>query len=256
MKKSISLIVLLMFIALQGFSWGKTGHRIVGQIAENHLSDKAKKNLKLLMGNETLASVSNFMDFIKSEPKYKHMDPWHYSTIPDSLTYEQAGTPPEGDVIVTIQRLIEELKTKKFTDEDELFALKCLVHLIGDIHQPLHVGNGFDKGANDINVRFFYENRNLHSVWDSGIIDHEQLSFTEYTKEIDHATPQLIAKLQASTVLDWANESKAIRPQLYTTMANDNRLSYRYIYDNKHIVDRRLMEAGIRLAGVLNAIYG
>ena len=164
-------LVVLFFVAYSNaFSWGQNGHRIVGAIAESYLTPTAKQNLQKLLGNERLSMVGTYMDFIRSDDKYRHMGPWHYCTIPDGKTYEEAGTPDKGDVIVTIERLLKELETKQFTDGDELLAVKMLVHLIGDIHQPLHVGNGKDKGGNDIDVEFFWEKSNLHRVWDVGII--------------------------------------------------------------------------------------
>ncbi|MEM9052677.1 MAG: S1/P1 nuclease [Bacteroidota bacterium] len=251
---AISFLILIA-ININSFSWGKTGHRIVGQIAENHLSKKAKKNIDLVLNGESLAMSANFMDWIKAEPAYNHMYPWHYSTIPDGKTYEEIGAPEEGDAIQTINRLVAELKSKKFTDEDEAFALKCLVHLIGDIHQPLHVGNGLDKGGNDISIRFFRIEKNLHSLWDSGMIDHEQLSYSEYASTLDVAPKSKVAQIQNSSLMDWIYESRDLHPQVYDFPESGN-LSWRYVYDHKHIMDRRLLEAGIRLAAVLNDIYG
>jgi len=183
------LATLFSFIIItQGFGWGHTGHRVIGLIAEQHLSKKAKKQIATILGNETLAEVANYMDFIKSDGNYRHMSAWHYATIPDGKSYSEAGTPDAGDIIVTIERLIDELKTKQFTDVDEAFALKCLVHLIGDIHQPLHVGNGEDRGGNDVKLDYFWEDSNLHRVWDSGIIDKQGYSYTEYVEWINHPT--------------------------------------------------------------------
>ena len=255
MKKTLLSVFSLLFV-LSVFGWGATGHRIIGLIAEQHLSKKAKKQLEEILQNETLAEVSNFMDFIKSDRTYRHMSPWHYATIPDSLTYEQAGTPEEGDVIVTIQQLMKELKSKSFTDKDELFALKCLVHLIGDIHQPLHVGNGEDKGGNDVKLEYFWSSSNLHRVWDSEMIDGLQYSYTEYANWINHPTPSQLEEWSSSNVLEWANESKDLRNQCYETMPEDKKLSYQYVYDNQQLLNQRLLQAGIRLATVLNEIYG
>jgi hypothetical protein len=249
------LFVLALVVSYQALPWGQTGHRVVGLIAEQHLTKKAKKNLTKVLGNETLAEVSNYMDFIKSDRSYNHMNPWHYCTIPDGQTYEEAGTPDEGDVIVTLKRVIEELKAKQFTDEDEAFALKMLVHLVGDIHQPLHVGNGTDKGGNDVDVKYFNSNRNLHSVWDSGIIDRQQLSYTEYTDWVNHPTESQIADWQDDSILDWAYESMNHRLQVYDIPENKN-LWYPYNYNNIDLVNQRLLQAGIRLAGILNEIYG
>ncbi len=180
---------------------------------------------------------------------------WHFATIPDSLTYEQAGTPEEGDVISALQRLIGELKTKNFSHEDERFALRCIVHLIGDIHQPLHVGNGLDKGGNDVKVKYMWQNSNLHRVWDSGMINEQKLSYTEYTAAIDFATDEQIKLWQNSSVLDWAYESKSYRGAIYD-LPEDKSINYRYTFDHIDTVNLRLLQAGIRLAGILNDIYG
>ncbi|MFT6136384.1 MAG: hypothetical protein ACJAZM_002888 [Cyclobacteriaceae bacterium] len=253
--KRIIPFILVFLIAFPALPWGQTGHRVVGSIAQKHLTKKARKNLQKILGNESLAEISTYMDFIKSESSYRHMNPWHYCTIPDSSTYEEAGTPAEGDVIATLNRMVEELKTKDFTDEDELFALKILTHLVGDIHQPLHVGNGLDKGGNDVKLEYFWSSRNLHSIWDSGIIDGQSFSYSEYTDWINHPTEEQITTWQSASVLDWAYESKGHRAQVYDYPEN-GKLSYRYNYDNIAVVNERLLQSGIRLAGILNEIYG
>ncbi len=249
------LIFVLVLASLNGFSWGKTGHRIVGAIAEYHLSKKARKELQNIMGNESLPMASTWMDFIKSESLWDHANPWHYCTIPGDLSYEAAGTPEEGDAIVTINRLISELESKQFTDGDEQVAIRFLVHLIGDIHQPLHVGNGEDRGGNDVKVKWFWSDKNLHSVWDSGIIDGEQMSYTEWVEAINHPTESQVSSWQNATTLDWAYESREYRKQVYSLPENKS-INYRYVYDNIDLVNLRLLQAGVRLAGVLNKIYG
>ncbi len=255
MKKALSFLILLA-ISIQSFAWGSLGHRIVGLIAERHLTEQAKRKIEAILGNETLAEVSNFMDRLKSDVAYKHMSPWHYATIPDGKKYDEVGSPREGDVIVTLQRLIKELKTQKFTDKDEAFALKCLVHLIGDIHQPLHVGNGEDKGGNDIKLKYFQRSLSLHRLWDSGMIDGKKYSYTEYADWIDHATNKELEKWASLNVLEWANESKMYRKQCYEGIPENKKLYYRYDYENGALVNQRLLQAGIRLANVLNEIYG
>ena len=248
----------LLFFAISAatFGWGATGHRIVGLIAERHLSKKVKKKISLILEKKTLAEVSNFMDFIKSDRTYRHMSPWHYSTIPEGQTYQNAGTPSEGDVVKTIERLVAELRSGNFTDKDGAFALKCLVHLIGDIHQPLHVGNGEDKGGNDIKLDYFFSSSNLHRVWDSGMIDGQKYSYSEYAGWIDHASNSELESWKSLEVLDWANESKNYRNQCYETMPKNRKLSYKYNFDNIDLLNQRLLQAGIRLANVLNDIYG
>jgi hypothetical protein len=237
------------------FAWGQTGHRITGEIAESYLSTKAKKNIEKIIENQSLAMVSTFMDEIKSDTNYRHLDPWHYCTIPTGMTYEEAGTPDEGDVVAAILQLVEELKSKEFTQGDEAFTLKLLVHLVGDIHQPLHVGNGKDRGGNDIKLEYFWEPYNLHRVWDTGIIDGTKLSYTEYTHWINHPDNSDIPVWQSASVVEWAYESMTYRNVIYD-LPEDMKLSY--AYDRAHLatINLRLVQAGVRLAGLLNEIYG
>ncbi len=264
MKKITPVILLFLLYSLNTQAtrkmidkkyWGQTGHRVVGLIAERHLSKKAKSNIDKVLAGESLAMVSNYMDFIKSDPNFKHMDPWHYCTIPEGQTYEEAGTPKEGDVIATIERLKSELKSKEFTDGDEALALKMLAHLVGDIHQPLHVGNGNDRGGNDVKLKYFWESSNLHRVWDSDLIDSQQLSYTEFADWVDISDKVQTKTWQLHTTTDWAYESMKLRGKVYD-LPEDLSLSYRYNFDNIDSVKLRLVQAGIRLAGILNEIYG
>ena len=254
MKKYLSILILSL-ISLQGFGWGQTGHRVVGEIASRYLTRKAKKNIEAVLGNQSLAMCSNFMDEIKSDRQYDHLGPWHYCTIPDGKTYEQAGTPEEGDIIMAINRISSDLISKNFRMEDEAFNLKCLVHLVADIHQPLHVGTGYDHGGNDLKVEYFWNSSNLHRVWDSGIIDQQHLSYMEYTNWIDHPTKEDMVGWTSSSVIDWAYESMEYREPMYD-LPQGNKINYRYNYLHINTVNLRLLQAGIRLAGILNEIYG
>lgn len=254
MKNYISICVIIIIVSfpLVGFSWGATGHRVVGQVAMNHMSKKANKNVLAVLGTEDVAMVANWMDFIKSESDKRYMNAWHYCSIPDTGHYE--GAPEEGDVNKMIQQFIEELKTKKYS-VDEQFALKSLIHLVGDVHQPLHVGNGTDRGGNDVKLKFFYDKSNLHRVWDSGMIDKQQLSYTEYAKWIDVTKTDEVANWQSATVMNWMEESVSYRKSIYD-IPEDKNLSYAYVHDHIHQVNKRLLQAGVRLAGILNEIYG
>lgn len=251
--RAIFIIIYSIALSANAFGWGQTGHRVVGQIAENHLSKKVKKQIDQILDGQTIAMVSNFMDEIKSEPKYDSLSPWHYCTIPDGEAYK--GAPEEGDVIKAITTYISILKAGNLAMAEEAFVLKCLIHLVGDIHQPLHVGNGTDKGGNDVRVTYFWQSSNLHRVWDSGIIDGKSLSYTEYVAWIDHATKPQIDQWQKDGVMVWAQESMSYRPQVYN-LTEDKKINYRYDYDNIATVNLRLLQAGIRLAGILEEIYG
>ena len=133
-------------------------------------------------------------------------------------------------------------------------ALKWLVHLVGDIHQPLHVGRGDDRGGNEVVVLWFGEPSNLHSVWDSGLIGRAELSSTELAEKVDIATAEEVKAWQASTPLDWAGESSASLDKLY--LIGDRKLSFRYVFDQWPTVEKRIAQAGVRLAGLLDRLLG
>ena len=246
--------ILLMFLAIQASSWGLTGHRVVGQIAEGHLSKKARKEVKKILGTESLTDVANWMDHIKSEPKFDFMGPWHYCTVPDGKTYAEAGTPEEKDIIWALDKFKKDLQSDTSSLETKQLAIKSIVHLVGDLHQPLHVGNGEDRGGNDVKIQYFWQSSNLHRVWDSGIIDGQNMSYTEWVTKLNHATETQISDWQNDSVLDWADESKNLRPSVYD-IGDQKNLTYRYNYDHLAQVELRLLQAGIRLAGLLNEIY-
>lgn len=254
MVKKLSCIVLLL-LSIPVFAWGPTGHRVTGKIAEVYLTKKAKKKLDQVLKGKSLAEVSTWMDEIRSDDQYDYTHDWHWVTLPDGMTYEQAEKNPKGDAIASIERLMDELEKGGLSPLQEAEHVKILVHLIGDIHQPLHVGTGEDRGGNDVKVKWFRAESNLHRVWDSGMIDHKKYSYTELAEIIDKTTKQDIEKWQAATVRDWAEESKALREQVYD-LPGDKNMGYKYVYHNWETVELRLLQAGVRLAGVLNKIYG
>ena len=253
MKYKITF-VLIMFLVIKASSWGLTGHRVVGQVADIYLTKKARKEVKKILGTESLADVANWMDFIKSEAKFDFMYNWHFVTIPDGQSYETSNKESKGDVIWALNKSINELKSDTLTLEEQQFALKTLVHLVGDIHQPLHVGNGTDKGGNDVKLKYFWQDSNLHRVWDSGMIDGQDLSYSEYVLRINHTNKELVEKWQSASINEWAMESMAMRSSVYAIGEKKN-LTYRYNYDHIADVDQRLLLAGVRLAGVLNEIF-
>ncbi|MTI87085.1 MAG: S1/P1 nuclease [Balneolaceae bacterium] len=259
MKKLVLLFAVfsLAFTSLPNTTarWGQIGHRTTGLVAEQYLTNKAAKEVKRVLGHESLAQVSTWMDEVRSDDNYDYMAPWHYVTIPEGKTYQETEKAEGGDILWAIDKVVAELKSGDLSPEKEAENLKILVHLVGDIHQPLHVGNGTDRGGNDVKLQWFWDNSNLHRVWDSEIIDDKQLSFTELARFINHPTEGEVKEWQSTSVLDWAYESQALLPQVYN-MPENKELSYEYAFKNWDTVQRRLLKAGVRLAGLINEIYG
>ncbi len=252
--KYIFVFCLSILLCTKSFGWGVTGHRAVGLVAEKHLSAKAKKNISKILGRQSLAEVSTWMDEIRSDSTYNYTSDWHWVTIETGKTYDQSVKNPKGDVIATIEKIISELKKHTLDKKTELEYLKMLVHLIGDIHQPLHVGCCDDKGGNNVKVKWFRSETNLHRVWDSDMIDDSKLSYSELAGFLGKPEQAAVVAMQKKSVREWADESMACRKQVYDI--GDGSLSYKYPYKNFSLAKQRMMQAGIRLAGILNQIYG
>jgi hypothetical protein len=254
--KRLSLFVLAVLLSIQTFGWGATGHRVTGLIAEQYLNAKAKKRIKQLLGQESLAMVSTWMDEIRSDSTYRYSEDWHWTTIPDGGRYEDVENDPnlDGKVVKMIELFTRELKSGKLTRDKEQEYLKMLVHMVGDIHQPLHVGRPGDRGGNQVRVKWAGADTNLHTVWDSKMIDDTHLSYTELAQSLIRPDATVIKKWQAASVRDWAKESVDLRARVYDI--GNGSLGYRYAYVNMPVVRQRLLQAGVRLAGLLNGIYG
>lgn len=233
--------------------WGKNGHRIVGEIAQRYLSKKAKKNLQKILGDTALAYVGNWMDNIKSDKSYPNMGAWHYINIDEGQEFKGIKRNPKGDILKAIAKAKAMLKNPNSSKYEKAFAIKLLVHLIGDLHQPMHVGHKSDRGANDVKVKWFRQESNLHRVWDSGIIDNQQLSFTEFADKINHPSLSQVIRWQASNPQDWMLESHKLAKKLYADVGDGN-FYYGYAYKYSPVVQKRLLQAGIRLAAVLNEL--
>lgn len=253
MKKS-AILAIIIFTTTSCFSWGVTGHRATGLIAERYLNSKAKKKIKKLLGQQSLAMVSTWMDEIRSDSTYNYTADWHWVTIETGKTYEESPKNPNGDVIMTLERLISELKSGKLDEKKQAEYLKMIVHLVGDIHQPLHVGCCDDRGGNSVRVKWARNDSNLHSVWDSNMIDETKLSYTELADALGQPDKATVATWQQASVRDWARESMSYRKQVYAI--GDGNLGYKYSFKNLDTVEHRLLQAGIRLAGVLNQVFG
>ncbi len=270
------LVLSALFISAHAFAWGPTGHRAVGELAQRTLSTKAELEILRILKGNTLAKVSTWPDEIKSEPeKYKHTFVWHYTEWPEDAK-EHHESHDGGKLMTAIAERLKVLKDPAASPEDKEFSLKFLVHIIGDLHMPLHVGNGLDNGGNHCKVTFHGKLTNLHAVWDEAMIDFNKLSFTEMTSFVAQGRgPNARAETMKGTPLDWALESKVIRPTIYPDnvkapkepvstrvycnkeVAEDDipKRGYEYSYKFMPVVEKRIYEAGLRLAMLLNQTF-
>jgi hypothetical protein len=252
-KNSIVVLALLM-ISPNAFSWGKTGHRIVGEIAQRNLTKEAQKGVKDLLGNDDLSRVATYADEIRSNRKFDYTAPWHYASIPNEKTYFDQKRNKDGDVIEALFRFEETLRDPKKSKDERAESLKFMVHMIGDLHQPLHVGIAEDRGGNSVRLKWFKTETNLHALWDESIVDFEQLSYSEYSTYLNHYTTEEKKEFSKGTIIDWAKESQDLRGIVYDTGGSEN-VGYDYHYKVKPVFEKRLRQAGLRLAQLLNSIF-
>jgi len=255
MRNSLVHLIFLLLIPLNAIGWGTTGHQVVADIAARHLDPKAQAVVQELLGEESMASVSTWMDQIRAQPRYRYTNTWHWVTIPDGMRYDDIEKKPEGDVIEATERMVAILRSDTASRDDKEFALRLLIHMVGDLHQPLHVGNGLDKGGNDIQVRWLKRGSNLHQVWDSDIIDMMSSGREELLTQLPVFTRRSIRRLQQGTPADWAHECLKLRPSIYTVKAGDQ-LGEEYAKAQWTTVTTQLHKAGVRLAWLLNAALG
>jgi len=241
-------------------AWGTLGHRISGQIADSYLNPKARKAIQAILGTESIAITSNWADFIKSNPAYDYLYNWHFVDFDKDYTPVEMQaflkTDTTTNAYTKLQFLTAELKKKNLAAPKKLLYLRMLIHITEDIHQPFHAGHATDKGGNDVKLTWFKAPTNLHSVWDTKLIDFQQLSYTEYTAMINHTTAAQRAAWQKSPLSQWIYESHHLAEKLYSEVKADDDLGYKYNYNNIHIVNQQLLKGGVRLAGLLNEIFG
>jgi hypothetical protein len=260
MKKVVLALALLAALPLRLWAWGVEGHRAIGIIAENHLTDKARQEVMKLLGSQSLAMVSTIPDEMRYLPEFKETGPWHYVNTAMGLAHEpylaavKGQTEPNAYNVLLLK--IKEMKDPAKTPAERAEALTFVVHIVGDIHQPMHTGRAEDKGGNDIKMTYRGKDTNLHSLWDSGLLDYQGLTYTELGTQYSPVPATLIKSWQATTSpAEWLFESYTIAGQLYAEAAQMPNIDYRYYPAHASVVKQRIQQAGIRLAAVLNEAF-
>jgi len=279
-------------LAPYAHAWGPTGHRVVAEIAQRHLTPAAQAKVSALLGGRSLADVANWPDELRSDARFDKYKPLHFATVPNGVaSYRDAKKSPCGDLVVAIDALTAFLRTgsrealfsvKALSDKSDGTAkgacnpqetnpispdtaLRFLVHLMGDLHQPLHVG-GTDLGGNAVSVNWMDRwKTNLHSTWDDEMVDFERFDYTEYARFLDRASEADATRWLTGDTISYADEAIAMRSKLYLFSDDSitsravktpvHKISYQYIGAQRDRMREQLLKGGLRLAGVLNAIF-
>ena len=251
----LSIIMLMDFTS--AYAWGPKGHDVVACVAENNLSKRALKRVEAILDGKSMVYVANWLDNASHTPEYAYTKTWHYVNVePSEGSYAESQREPKGDVVTAVNGIVERLKSGELTAEDERIELMMLIHLVGDMHCPMHAGHKSDRGGNGTQVKFFGKSRNLHSVWDSEIVESaHKWSYTEWQREIDRVDRKTEKRIMQGTPNNWIEECVQLADDVYTRSTKGGNLSYDYVAYYAPIIEEQLLKGGIRLAKILEEIY-
>lgn len=258
MKYTKTFIAMCMSVtSLCSYGWGQKGHDVTAFIAENHLTPTTLEKITELLDGKSMVYWANWLDNASHTPEYAYSKTWHYKNIDEGFEYEEAPLHKDGDIVRAINAQVKVLQDPKASKEDQQLALKILAHLMGDLHQPMHMGHASDLGGNRWTVNYFGRDSNLHSVWDSSVPESaHKWTYTEWNDQINRVTPEQVAEiLEEGTAEKWGEETFHICKSIYALTPEGSKISYDYISTWTPVVENQFLKGGVRLADLLNSIY-
>jgi hypothetical protein len=239
------------------FPWGDKGHEIVGGIAERHLGPKARKRIDaLLPPDSSLAVAATWPDRIARE--IPDMNPFHYVNLPKTAdTYVRERDCPERNCVVEALAWYRAVLGREDAPNNiRRIALRFVAHLVGDVHQPLHAGHAEDRGGNDIIVTFQGMETNLHRLWDTGLLEAAGASSVRMAKRLNgRIRPADLVAWRAGSAARWAEESAALARSHAYKVPPSGEVTKEYAKAAVPVIERRLSQAGVRLAWILNGLF-
>lgn len=247
------LHVMALLCPVCALAWSQKGHDTVAHIAERHLTARTAAAVDSLLRGNSMVYWANWLDNASHTPEYDYSRTWHYKNIDADADYDGAFVNPKGDVVSALREQSGKLGQGT---EDEALALKMVIHLMGDMHQPMHLGRYSDRGGNNHKVMFFDRETNLHSIWDSSLVESgHKWSYTEWADQIDRASESLQTIITEGGFDDWGRETWEIAKEVYAGTPAGAVVSYDYIARWTPIVEQQMLKGGLRLAHVLNSAY-
>jgi len=257
---------MLVFVLLcsldvsHALAWGSEGHRVIAEIAEQYLDPSTRSQVRELLAIEnssSLASVSTWADQIRQQRRASA--PWHYVDIQIAdKTYDAARDCEANNCLIAkLEEFIVVLGDRNADSARKLEALKFVVHLVGDLHQPFHVADNHDRGGNEVSVTFNGRKTNLHALWDTGLLapvvqGDERAYALSLARSLNSDE---ITSWRAGSITDWANDTHEVAVRtVYGSLPHvAGVLPPSYAEETLPIVRQQLEKAGIRLAAALNA---
>ncbi|MFM6925833.1 MAG: S1/P1 nuclease [Ferruginibacter sp.] len=255
MKKSIpalAFILILSCFSIKSYGWGKRGHELVAQIAFKFLDDSTQQIVKKYLGNLSIEEAANWMDDERGNSYYNYMRTWHYLDMDKGENYTPST---ERNILTVLHSAIVELKDyKNMKRKDVKYRLLLIFHLVGDLHQPLHTGYAIDKGGNTIQINSPYVSGNLHSIWDTQILEYKNITLDTCMQAYNSLDTAQVAEIKKINELKWMYQSRSLLDTVYSF--ENNFMDKNYIDNNAQVIKRQLVMGGLRLASLLSSIFG
>jgi len=260
-RMALMALVIISY-SLPAFSWGQKGHRIIAQIAYNHLNSKARKTVDKVLGDHGMIYWSNWPDEIKSDTIYPQSikDGWHYQNFEGGMSDEAVADalvhfrPEGGNLFRAIDSLERRVQSTEYRAQTDSHILRFIVHLSGDRYCPMHVAHPDDRGGNGVKMKWFGSNTNLHSVWDTKLIDSQGYSYTEYAQKLEREYAHRKKAIEAMSDAELLLQTYHIVEAIYAYQESWDGNAYHYIYHWRQPMEEQLYIAGIRLAKLLNEL--
>ncbi|MDR0779813.1 MAG: S1/P1 nuclease [Pseudomonadales bacterium] len=288
MRRLIAVLLLCLSAlpASSALAWGQRGHRIIGHLAERHLSAASQAAVRTLLDGDDLATASTWADTMRNatdNPEFwnRYASTWHYVNLPKGVNH-YAAAPHDNDTGDALQALAAfsailrdapvpagpVRKGLEFYFGDlrrdpravKAFALRFMIHILGDLQQPLHCGYAEDRGGNRVPLTWFGHPTNLHTVWDSLLVENAQLSDTAYANRLERRIAQTplsdLRQMEQGDPQQWLNDARALLDRLYARHSQNPALNGAYAAEFTPAMELQLERGGLRTATVLNRLFG
>jgi hypothetical protein len=262
LRRFAVLLLACFLLVPDAHAWGPEGHRIVAELAQRHLSPAAEAQVERLLAPEhtrRLADIANWADDIQDDPSqqalWKATRSLHYINFGDRDCAYQPPRDCRGGrcVVEGLAHYVAVLGDRNQGEDARREALMFVVHLVGDMHQPLHAGYRPDKGGNTYQVQFRGEGGNLHRVWDSGMLRTRRLDWQDYAQRLDARGRVALTPVTDAPFAAWAEESCRLTRDIYP---DGHTVGAAYVEAELPLAEQRLRQAGQRLAELLNRTLG
>lgn len=259
--RKIRFILVLFLLSLPAqplWAWGKTGHRVIAQVAYDNLNCRARRQVDKILGKHGIVYYANWADEIKSDTIYLNSYDWHYQDFDAGLTDSALIStlthyPAEGG---SLFRAMDSLVALLHREPENVDALRFVIHLMGDRFCPMHLAHLDDRGGTMVRLEWFKQPYNLHSIWDDGIIEVVHYSYSEYAEYVEDVFANQKKSIQQMSQEDILRHNYALTNEIYAYQASWNGNCWNYVYHFARKMEWQLYAAGIRLAMLLNEIYG